>query len=175
MGGGSSKSSQQTTQNTTNVQDIDTTSVGLEDVALGAVAGGDLQVTQISTDQGAVEAGRKLGEASLDFAGEFGDTALRQSFQFGSDALGTVQKGLSDALDFGADVTSGALSFAQAQTRETQGNIQTGFNALGNAITAAGQATRSDTAATLQSLGKYGFIALAVLGLGLVFVMYRRR
>src|SRR5688572_3293954 len=103
--GSKSKSSTTANQTTTNIQDIDTTTVGLEDVDTGIVGNsGDVSITQISTDAGAVDAsldfGREIGDRSLDFAEEFGSEALKRSFDFGSDALGTVESGLHAALDF---------------------------------------------------------------------------
>lgn len=76
---------------------------------------GDVQITQISTDAGAVDAaldyGREIGEASLDFAGEFGSDALREAFSFGSDSLGTVERGLNQTLDFGENVVDRSFDF----------------------------------------------------------------
>ena len=193
--GGRSKSSttSQTTTTTTNVQNIQTTSVGLEDVEFGVVGGGDVAVTQITTDQGALEAaegmaraafgsaervalegldtGRRVGEAALDVVGE----TVEGAFGVSREALGTVERGLSEALDFGAGVTADALSFGERALQSTAQTTQQGFAALSSAITRAAEATRSDTAATLQTLGRYGFVALAVIGGAIALAIYAGR
>lgn len=164
--GGKSRSSTSSQQTTTNVQDIDTTTIGLEDSA-GAIAGGrDVSVTQISTDQGSVEAGRKVAAASLDFAGEFGTASVKRAFDFGSDALGTVQTGLSDVLDFGGDITKRALDVTAKQSAETT-------KTLSGAIERAAAATRSDTSEGLQKIVMVVAIA-GVLGV-IAFAFIRRR
>lgn len=135
------------------------------------VVGSNNQVTQISTDQGSVEAGRRIGEAALDLVGEnqravndtlsgavdrsldFGEAALEESFSFGGKSLDLAGKAL------------------QVQSEATG----KGFNALSSAIDKASQATRSDTADTLQKLAKYGAVAIGVIGLGFVVSMFAKR
>lgn len=173
--GGRSKSSTTSSQTTTNTQNIETTSIGLEDVEFG-VAGvsGDVQVTQISTDQGSIEAGRKIGESAFEFAEsqsedafefaeEFGGTAIKEAFDFGDEALGTVEKGLSDVLDFGRT----SLETISAQNARTTGE-------LGKAIVSAGQATRSDASEAVSNIAKYGAIALAVGIIGYALLARKR-
>jgi len=194
--GGKSKSSTSsaTTQTTTNTQNVQSSSVGLEDVEFGVVGGGDVSVTQISTDAGALEAaksiardaygsaervaaegldtGRRLGEAALDTVGE----TVEGAFGVSKEALGSLERGLSEALDFGGDVTSGALAFGRDALKATQETTQGAVAELGSAIERAAQATRSDTADTLQTLGKYGAIAMVVvvIGIGTVLVVSAR-
>lgn len=190
--GSKSKSSTSTTQQTFNTQDIDTTTVGLEEIGEDAIAlgqvGGDVQVTQISTDAGSLEVGRRIGEASLDFAGEFGDSA----FDFGDDALSTVERGLDSSLDFASGVSSDAFSTVgdtvkggfglasdafsaisntvsdslKATTQTTQATV----SELGRAIDKAGNATRSDTTQSFQKIILYVSIAGAVAILGYALI-----
>lgn len=179
--GSKSKSSTSTTQQTFNTQDIDTTTVGLEEIGEDAIAlgqvGGDVQVTQISTDAGSLEVGRRIGEASLDFAGEFGDSA----FDFGDDALSTVERGIDASYDFASGVSSDAFStvddtvggaFATVgQTvsdalKSTTQTTQATVSELGRAINKAADASRSDSSQSLQKIVMYVSIAGAVAILG---------
>lgn len=159
--GGRSRSSTQSTQETqvTNIQDIDTTTVGLEDVQDTQIALGDQTITQISTDQGAVEAGRAIGEASLDFAGEFGGVAIE-----------AVSDATDRALDFGADFGSQAFGFGERALETVEAQSERTTKELGGAITRAAEATRSDSAVVTQNIAKYGAIAVGVIGVAIVLV-----
>jgi hypothetical protein len=173
MGGGRSGASTSNTASTTNTQDIDTTTVGLDNIQEGAIGlgqvGGAVSITQISTDQGSVEAGRRIGEASLDFADEFGGNA----FDFGSDALSTVEHGLSETLDFGSDTVAGAFDFGKDAIKSVQQTAESSTSELGRAITSAAEASRSDTTVAFQNIIKYVAIAGAI-GLVAYFVFGRK-
>lgn len=180
--GSKSKSSTSNTQHTTNVQDIDTTTIGLEDVETGIVGNsGDVQITQISTDQGAVDAsldfGREVADSSLDFAGEFGSDALKRAFDFGSEALGTVDSGLHAALDFGDNTVErgfdfgseaiGAITKAQESARISS---EKSVSALTGALNTVGSLSRSDTSASLTKIIPWIAGAIAASFLGYAFI-----
>jgi len=152
MGGkSSSRTSSNQSQTTTNSQEINTSTLGLDNVETGVV-GDNNQVTRISTDQGAVDAGRRLGEAALDTVGE---TTVK--------ALGTVERGLDSALDYGSGITADALAFGRSALQaQSQSSTQTA-GILAGAIDRAASATRTDSAVTMQSFIKYGAIAAAVI------------
>lgn len=181
-----SKSRSATTSNniTTNVQDIDTTTIGLEDVDTGIVGNsGDVQITQISTDAGAVDKaldfGREIGDRSLDFAEEFGGDALKEAFDFGDEALGTVEKGLDRSLDFGDKTVTQAFTFGgkaldnlkTIQTDSTS-SAQKSITALSNALGTVGSLSRSDTSDTLTKIIPW---VAGALGIGVAAMAFARR
>lgn len=129
MGGG--KSSTATQQNTTNVQDIDTTTIGLEDVEFGvAGVGGNVSVTQVQTDQGAVDRAFDFGEevltGGLDRSLDFGTDAIRDVLDFGRENVG-------DVLDFGGETVEQAFDFSRDNLKES---LDFGGDALDLADTA---------------------------------------
>lgn len=165
MGGKSRSTTQQQQQTTTtNVQDIDTTTVGLEDVQESNVALGDQTITQISTDQGAVEAGRDIGLASLDFAGEFGGVAVE-----------AVTSATDRSLDFGQAVSEDAFSFGSEALKAVSTQSTATTKELGAAISKAAEATRSDSAVVTQNIAKTGALVVGAVVLGVVVIMIFRR
>lgn len=71
-----------TTTGPTTTQEIETTTIGLEDIeGIGIGAGRDVEFTQNITDAGAIQGAIGVAESSFDFAGEFGSEA----FDFASD------------------------------------------------------------------------------------------
>lgn len=163
--GGKSKSSTEanTSTTTTNVQDIDTTTIGLEDVEFG-VAGvtGNVSLNQISTDHGAVDAGRKIGEAAFDF----GEDALDIVGEVSGRAIDRISDATDRSLDFGEDALDASFGFASSVV-DSQAKLATqGFGTLAGAIDKASQATRSDTADTIQKLTKTAGIVVGVLVVG---------
>lgn len=176
MGGKSqSSTSTATTQNTTNTQDIATTSVGLDNTEFGVVGGGDVSVTQISTDQGAVSAGRDVAIAGLDTGRKIGQAAFDTVGEVSGRAIDSVTQANDRSLDFGSNVVTQALGFGTDVISKEQQTTSQGFATLGNAIDQAAQATRSDTADSLTKLAKYGAVALAVIALGVAAVFIFRR
>lgn len=180
--GSKSKSSTTNYQETTNVQDIDTTTIGLEDVDTGIVGNsGDVSITQISTDAGAVDAsldfGREIGDRSLDFAEEFGGESLKRAFDFGNEALGTVDSGLHAALDFGDNTVErgfdfgseaiGAITKAQESARISS---EKSVSALTGALNTVGALSRSDTSENLTKIVPWIAGALAVGAIAYAFV-----
>ena len=110
--------SRQTTQ-TTSTQDIDTTSVGLQDVQAGVAvaAGGDVFLE--TTDLGAVQGAFTFGERSLDFAGEFG----AEAFDFGSDIARQAGQTAREAVEVSRQAiatvaTGGATDLQAGSTRQ---------------------------------------------------------
>lgn len=181
-----SKSRSSTTSNnyTTNVQDIDTTTIGLEDVDTGIVGNsGDVSITQISTDAGAVDKsldfGREIGDRSLDFAEEFGSDALYEAFNFGDEALGTVERGIDKSLDFGDRVVQEGFDFGgkaldnlkTIQTDSTSA-AQKSIAALSNALGTVGNLSRSDTSDTLTKIMPW---IAGALGVGVAAFAFARR
>lgn len=177
--GGKSKSSTSTStsQTTTNTQNIDTTSVGLDNTEFGVVGGGDVSVTQISTDQGAVSGALDTANLSLQTGRDVSKLALETNADItraGLDTVGEVSGRAIDAvgdandrsLDFGGQVVQDALGFGESALKSSAQATSQGFQSLGSAIVAAGEATRSDTADTLNNLAKYGAIAVGVIVVG---------
>lgn len=178
MGGG--KSSTQANQQTSNVQDIDTTTTSLEDVEFG-IAGVGGSVTVNSTDAGAVDRAFEFGEsvldAGLDRTLDFGADALdfanesnSRAFEFGGeaiDAVGDAYDGALDrSLDFGetsldaaGDAFSAILEFGSKAIdagNEAQGKA---LSALGTGITQVSDASRSDTTDAFRRIILYVSIA----------------
>jgi hypothetical protein len=160
--GGKSKSSADTTQSqqTTNSQTINTSTVGLDNVETGVV-GSNNSITRISTttDQGAVEAGRRIGEAALDTVRETTEGA----YGLARESLGTVEHGLDAALDFGSGLSAQAFAFGSQALKSTSEQATQTTNVLAGAIDRASQATRSDTADTLQKVTKSTMIVVGVM------------
>jgi hypothetical protein len=187
--GGKSKSSTSTStaQTTTNTQNIATTSVGLDNTEFGVVGGGDVSVTQVTTDQGAVNAGKDVALSGLQTGRDVSKLALETNeavTKAGLDTVGEVSGRAIDAigdandrsLDFGGKVVQDALGFGETALKSTATQTQQGFNTLGAAITQAANATRSDTAETLNNLTKYGTIAIAVIvGGGIIAAVFFKR
>lgn len=165
--GGKSKSSTASTQatTTTTTQEIDTTTIGLEDVQ-GSIVGGAGDITVTQTDAGAVEAGRAIGEASLDFAGEFGGVAL-ETVQSATDRA--LDFG-SESFDFGSGVSSEAFAFGGKALETIAQQSAATTKELGGAIERAATATRSDTAAVAPELFKTGAIVIGAIVLGVVVI-----
>lgn len=145
--GGSSKSTSTASQTTNNNQQIQTTTTSLEDVAFG-IAGneGDVSVTQVTTDHGAIAAARDIGSSAFDFAGEFASELSGEAFAFGGRALDAVSK------------------TSEESTRT-----------LAGAIEQAGAQTRSDVASTFNQLGKYGAIAFVIVGGIVALVLLKKK
>lgn len=180
--GGKSKTATaaNTTTNTTNTQNVASTSVGLEDVEFGAVAGGDLSVTQIQSDQGAIEksfdaieSGTKLSLGFADSIGgkaidavtdandrslDFGDEVVERGFSFGSQALDSVTAFGGKALD-----------------SVTQNSAKTSAE-LGAAIDRAAAASRSDSSQSLNMIVKYGAYALGAVAAAIaIYSIFKKR
>lgn len=177
MGG---KSSTQANQQTSNVQDIDTTTTSLEDVEFGvAGVGGNVSIN--TTDAGSVDRAFDFGEEvlsagldrSLDFghdALDFADTSNARAFDFGGEALDKVddayEGALDRSLDFGesstravGDAFSKILEFganAIDAGNEAQGKA---LSALGTGITQVSDASRSDTTDAFRRIILYVSIA----------------
>jgi hypothetical protein len=133
FGGGSESST-----DTTTTQEIETTTVALEDIAgIGVAAGGDIEFNGTFTDHGAVQGAVAIADRSFDFANEFGSEA----FYFGDNALG-----------FARDVNAQAANATQSAV-----------NSLSGAIQKVGDASRSDTTETFRRVALYGAIAIAVI------------
>ena len=164
--GGKSKSATtantSTTTNTTtnNVQDIDTTSIGLEDNEFAVVGGGDVSVVQNTTDFGAVEAGIKAAQAGTDAALDFGDEVVDAGFGFGERALDSVDDTVKAGFDFGTRALDSVTASSAASTSK-----------LASAIDQVAAATRSDAADSFNKVTKYGTIAVGVVVAGVVAVM----
>lgn len=176
--GGSSKASTSTanTQQTQNTQNTTATTTSNEVSGSGSIgltgSGNQVSVTQVSTDQGAVQAGldtakealgnesqvaqagldlgRTIGAGSFDFANEFGTQAL-------NDVTSSTQNGLNAALDFG--------SKALAANQQTASNTA---SVLGQAIETAGEQTRSDTADSLNKIALYGAVAVVAIVIAVI-------
>lgn len=108
-----------TTTQTTSVQDIDTTTVGLQDIDAGiaVAAGGDVFLE--TTDLGAVQGAFEFGERSFDFAGEFG----QEAFQFGSDIARQAGQTAQEAVEVSRQAiatvaTGGATDLQRGSTRQ---------------------------------------------------------
>lgn len=173
-----SKSKKVTSSVTTQTQDIDTTSIGIEDSegAIVNTGSGDVTTIHQTTDHGALDAardiadsalgtaaegiqeGRKLGESALDFAGEFGTEALR-----------VAESGVTHALDFGLDVSRDALGFASQQAEKAQLSNEAALASLSSAIDKVGSFTRSDNTEAFTEIAKYIAIAIAVIGGAMFF------
>lgn len=134
---GRSSSSSTTSQETTNVQDIDTQQVSADGgIGVGASGGGVVNLSL--TDAGAVD-------SAFDFADSFGGRALD-----------TVGKTTVATLDFAGDFGSDAI---EANTQVTRDAIAE----LGSAITRVGDATRSDTTESFRRIALYAAVATAVI------------
>lgn len=193
--GGSSKASTSTANNqqTTNTQQINTATTSSEvsgDNSIGATGGRDVTVTNITTDQGAINAakdiaynslgtaenvaqagldtGRQIGQSSLDFAGEFGDRALAL-------AQSSTSEGLHSALDYGTGVTAGAFDLIGSALKGAFASEADTSTTLGKAITDAANASRTDSSQNIDNLIKYGSIAAAVVVLGVAAVFIFRK
>lgn len=112
-----SRSKQQTT--TSSVQDIDTTTFGLQeiDADIVAAAGGDIIIS--TTDRGAVQGAFDFGERSLDFAGEFASEA----FDFGADISRQAGETAREAVEVSRQAiatvaTGGATDLQAGSTRQ---------------------------------------------------------
>jgi hypothetical protein len=162
----SSKSKSATTNNnvqtTTNTQTTSNTQIdnsrtldGVEGHVIDA--GGSVSI--ISTDQGAIEAGRRIGEAALDTVGETSIHAI--------DALTAAN---DRSLDFGDAVVEMGFSFAGDALKTQAETTASGFGTLAGAIDKAAQATRSDSADTLQKIAKWGGIAIAAIAVGAIII-----
>lgn len=168
--GGKSKSSADTSQSqsTTNTQTINTSTVGLDNVETGVV-GSNNSVTSIttSTDHGAVEAGRQIGLYALDTVAETTEGA----YGVARESLGSLERGLDAALDFGSGLTAEAFAFGSMALESTSEQARDTAQVLAGAIDRASQATRSDTADTLQKVSKNTMIVVGVMVLGVAAVM----
>lgn len=200
--GGSSKSSTSSAQTTQNQQHITTTTQGVEDVRDSNVALGNQQITQISTDQGAVEAGRRIGEAALDLAGEatnqaikaatsandrsldFGEAALDTNFRTSREAIEAVQEtaaGVTDfagealdrSLDFGSETVHDAFSLVADTGKQANALNQQAISTVSKAVDQAASASRSDSTESFQKIILYVSIAGAVAVVGAA--VFRRR
>lgn len=124
-----SRSRSSTTQETTNVQDIDTTTISLEDIdGLGfANIGGDVAV-QVS-DSGAIAAGENIALSGLDFGGD----VVERAFDFGEGVFGGALKAVT-----GATQTAIASTRSEASQSVDKfikfGSIVAGLFALGFVI-----------------------------------------
>lgn len=147
MGGG--RSSTQANQQTTNVQDIDTTTIGLEDVEFGvAGVGGNVAITQVQTDQGAVDRAFDFGEdvltGGLDRALDFGHDALSDSLDFARANVGDSFDFGGKAFDFADDQNARAFDFGDRALGEVgdayEGALDRSLDFGDDALGAAGNA-----------------------------------
>lgn len=106
-------------QQTTSVQDIDTTQLGIEEIGaggVGIVSQGDVSFE--TTDLGAVQGAFTFGERSLDFAGEFAGEA----FDFGGDIARQAGQTAQEAVEVSRQAiatvaTGGATDLAGINVR----------------------------------------------------------
>lgn len=143
--GGRSSSSTASSQSTQNTQNIKTTTLSAEDSAGAIIGAGDVAVTQISTDQGAVEAGKDVAVSALNVGRDVTSQAIASS-----------EHGLDRSLDFGSEVVHTALETQAKSSAQTAGT-------LASAIDKAAAATRSDTSQSFQTIVKYSAIAVTLI------------
>lgn len=178
----------QSNSNNTTTQIDQSRSADLDHIEGIGVAGnnGPVSVTQISTDQGAVMAGQKIAEAGLNFGREIGQGALDTVGETSIHAIDASVKANDRSLDFGEALSENAFSFGgkaieavndtAAKAIDAQAaTTGKGFDSLSSAIDKAAQATRSDSADTLQKIAKYGAIALGVIVVGAVIFTTMRK
>ena len=160
MAGGSDS---RTTTNTTEV--FDTTNISIEDVD-GHIVGPGGSVTEI--DAGAVDAAFEfagdavdLGTSAIESVRDVAEASIDSAAQVNEDALGAINRAGDRAFIFGGEVVDEALSvIGELSKIFSEGST--------DAIAAVGEASRSDTAQTLQTLIKFvsgagAVIAVAVL------------
>ncbi|HHJ14274.1 MAG TPA: hypothetical protein ENJ79_07835 [Gammaproteobacteria bacterium] len=155
-----SRSSSRTSTTETNQQIDESRNFNLQDTeGMAVAAGGDVDV-QI-TDGGAIEAMANTAGAALDATRDVAWAAMDDvvevagdAFDFSRDA-GQAAIGLvGDVVDTLADSTDKAID---AVTDTTDRSLQT-----------LQAATRSDTAAALETVAKYAALAAGVIGLAVV-------
>lgn len=108
-----------TSSATTSTQEIETTSVGLQDVQAGIAVAGTGPISIETTDLGAVQGAFEFGESSLDFAGEFG----REAFDFGGDIARQAGETSREAVEVSRQAiatvaTGGATDLQAGSTRQ---------------------------------------------------------
>lgn len=97
-----------TASTTQTVQDIDTTSVGLQDTeGLAIGAGGDVEFTQNITDAGAVQGAFEFGERGFQFAEEFVSEAFDFAGGIAAQAGETSQAAVATVATGGASDLAG--------------------------------------------------------------------
>lgn len=140
---------------TTTTQQFDTTQVGVEDVDGRVIIGEGITVNE--TDSGAVRE-----------AFDFGINVADEAFDVSEAAIIASRQGLSDALDFGLE----AIDIGQRTTLAALGVVgDTAFQATESANEAAriaSEATRSDSAAVLNNIVKFGAIAATLVAVALI-------
>lgn len=176
-----SSDSEQITENTTN-QTTQNTQTAQQDFEGNALSGIDGNVTINQTGAEAFE----LGSDALDFGGEalFAVTStvnrsLDTAAGVSEYALERMQRTTDSALDFGGEalfsneqVTKGAFDLVADVVKGATNSLATTSQ---NAIASAVDFTRSDNAETLNTLTKYGFIAVAVIIVGVAFATSRKK
>jgi hypothetical protein len=145
--GSKSKSSNATTSN---INDSRTIATGSGNITRGTGNQVDNSRTTVitQTDHGAVKASFDAIESTVDDA-----------FGFGTDALDTVEH-----------VSDGAFELVQNTVEASLHNVETANESIldttNNALTFAANSTRSDSALSIETLAKYG--AMALVGYALV-------
>lgn len=166
MGGKSkSETAANTTTTTTNTQNLDTTSIGLDNTEFGAVAGGNLSITQNTTDQGAIE-------KSFDAIKSNTDSAL----DFGGKAVTAVSDANAKSLDFGLDTVDHALLFGSKALDSVTQTASQSSSTLANAIDKAAAASRSDSSQSLNEIVKYATYAIGAIVAGVtLYLIFKRK
>lgn len=170
--GSRSKTVQEQTE--TNIQDIDTTNINLEDIdGIGLADVSNVQISIQEVDAGAIAAAENISSGALNLAGDVTAQAIRsnesglgRAFDFGEDIFGESVDVVSSAIRSNEATLSRSLKFGENIVTRT-------INTLSSAIGKAADATRSDAANTLGTLIKFGSVAVGVLGLG--FIITRAR
>lgn len=187
--GSKSKSSTSTTSQVTNTQEIEQREIALEEANESNViqGGGDVNAVIQLSDQGAIRAGQQLGEAAIFAVEDFGDTA----FEFATENTRSLERGLSETLDFGGGVVADALAFSEGQTdkaldfggdvfdraldfgeRESdraQDATDSALRALGQGINTVGQLSRSDAADSVNKIALYATVAVGLIAAAYAF------
>jgi len=160
----SSSSSNKTTVTETkqlNLQDVDSSD------GVTAAAAGNVSVNVTETDAGAVEAATR-------FAEQFGYDALRSV----DEAIDSLTEGQREALGFGAEALGSVERLALAAVDETGDTAEMAVDRVSGhadrALTTLAAASRSDTAATLETLTKWAAGAITVIAVAWAFSKGRK-
>ncbi|WP_394183365.1 hypothetical protein [Marinomonas posidonica] len=160
--GGSSKSSNKTTNNVTNYS-----LQGMEN-AETVVAGNGNTVT--TTDHGAVEGAFDFGESALEFAGNVVDSnervtesAMNKNSELAGQTIGFASDAIENSLDFSSDLVNKSIASQSSSTNAIKDLAQS--LATGGAADAAASSTR-----TVYTMGA----VIVVVMLGMVFMVKGR-
>lgn len=153
MSFGSSSSSQQSTVN--NIREdyiFNSSGVGGDVLNIGQ-AGGNITVERLDED---------TVNAALNHGRELSQNAIQESLGFGSDALAILGDNLTMAVGSQGDIVRNAL---EETTGLMEWNAQQNRQAIERALSSVDSARSDDSAETMQSLFKWGAVAVGAAAL----------